>query len=269
MPSPLNSGEFTWHASTPAPPGPAPPRPCGRPGAPRRPIRAAGDSCATSAPNSSCSRSPISSRSRPITRTGSSATSASPNWCGRSPSKIPSGPAGLLHWLRRDGRMRTASIVGAAEYVKARLDAGVEDGPSNRQAVDSVLLRADEPGELLGYWTSRYGRAVPKPVKHGIADAVRRLLQRQVAAEVRHRVQGLPLRRHPEPGARLARPAEALAGRAVPVRPRPPPPPRGGRGAGLGPGPERAPRADGAARRGAAGRGREQPARRTGWPPRA
>lgn len=87
----------------------------------------------------------------------------------------PQWTAGLLHWLRREGGMRTASIVGAAEYVKARLDAGAVDGPSNRQVVDSVLLRADEPGELLGYWTSRYGRAVPKPVKRGIADAVRRL----------------------------------------------------------------------------------------------
>ncbi|MGW9048542.1 TROVE domain-containing protein [[Kitasatospora] papulosa] len=87
----------------------------------------------------------------------------------------PEWTAGLLRWLRRDGRMRTASVVGAAEYVKARLDAGAVDGPSNRQVVDSVLLRADEPGELLGYWTSRYGRAVPKPVKRGIADAVRRL----------------------------------------------------------------------------------------------
>ncbi|MET9920426.1 TROVE domain-containing protein [Streptomyces sp. NPDC006435] len=87
----------------------------------------------------------------------------------------PEWTAGLLHWLRRDGQMRTASIVGAAEYVRARLEAGAEDGPSNRRVVDSVLLRADEPGELLGYWTSRYGRAVPKPVKRGIADAVRRL----------------------------------------------------------------------------------------------
>lgn len=87
----------------------------------------------------------------------------------------PQWTAGLLHWLRREGGMRTASIVGAAEYVKARLDAGAVDGPSNRQVVDSVLLRADEPGELLGYWTSQYGRAVPKPVKRGIADAVRRL----------------------------------------------------------------------------------------------
>ncbi|MET9590386.1 TROVE domain-containing protein [Streptomyces sp. NPDC006516] len=87
----------------------------------------------------------------------------------------PEWTAGLLSWLRREGQMRTASVVGAAEYVKARLDAGAVDGPSNRQVVDSVLLRPDEPGELLGYWTSRYGRAVPKPVKRGIADAVRRL----------------------------------------------------------------------------------------------
>jgi TROVE domain len=41
--------------------------------------------------------------------------------------------------------------------------------------VDSVLQRADEPGELLAYWTSRYGKAIPKPVKRGTADAVRRL----------------------------------------------------------------------------------------------
>ncbi|MFD9301128.1 TROVE domain-containing protein [Streptomyces sp. NPDC060048] len=87
----------------------------------------------------------------------------------------PEWTAGLLGWLRRDGNMRTASLVGAAEYVKARLDAGATGGPSNRRVVDSVLLRADEPGELLAYWTAAYGRAVPKPVKRGIADAVRRL----------------------------------------------------------------------------------------------
>lgn len=75
----------------------------------------------------------------------------------------PAWTAGLLHWLRRDGRMRTASLVGRTE------------GPTNRQVIDSVLLRADEPGELLGYWTSRYGRALPQPVKRGVADAVRRL----------------------------------------------------------------------------------------------
>ncbi|MFE0177872.1 TROVE domain-containing protein [Streptomyces sp. NPDC059002] len=87
----------------------------------------------------------------------------------------PEWTAGLLGWLRGDGNMRTASIVGAAEYVKARLDANATEGPANRQVVASVLRRPDEPGELLAYWTARYGRAVPKPVKRGIADAVRRL----------------------------------------------------------------------------------------------
>lgn len=87
----------------------------------------------------------------------------------------PSWTAGLLGWLRGEGNLRTASIVGAAEYVKARFDAGATDGPANRQVVASVLQRPDEPGELLAYWTSTYGRAVPKPVKRGIADAVRRL----------------------------------------------------------------------------------------------
>ncbi|MEV0635613.1 TROVE domain-containing protein [Streptomyces sp. NPDC050619] len=89
----------------------------------------------------------------------------------------PEWTAGLLGWLRGEGNLRTASIVGAAEYVKARLDADADaaDGPSNRQVVACVLQRPDEPGELLAYWTAMYGRNVPKPVKRGIADAVRRL----------------------------------------------------------------------------------------------
>ncbi|MFI7012309.1 TROVE domain-containing protein [Streptomyces sp. NPDC050145] len=87
----------------------------------------------------------------------------------------PEWTAGLLGWLRGEGNMRTASLVGAAEYVHARLAAGATDGPSNRQVVASVLRRPDEPGELLGYWTQTHGRALPKPVKRGVADAVRRL----------------------------------------------------------------------------------------------
>ncbi|MFD9435477.1 TROVE domain-containing protein [Streptomyces sp. NPDC060002] len=87
----------------------------------------------------------------------------------------PSWTAGLLGWLRGEGNLRTAAVVGAAEYVHARLAAGVTEGPSNRQVVDSVLQRPDEPGELLAYWTATYGRNIPKPVKRGIADAVRRL----------------------------------------------------------------------------------------------
>jgi TROVE domain len=104
----------------------------------------------------------------------------------------PEWTAGLLGWLRGEGNLRTASLVGAAEYVRARLDAdnavsqpaadtaartnGVasKDG-WNRAVIASVLQRPDEPGELLAYWTSRYGRGLPKPVKRGVADAVQRL----------------------------------------------------------------------------------------------
>ncbi|KQX27577.1 RNA-binding protein [Streptomyces sp. Root63] len=85
----------------------------------------------------------------------------------------PEWTAGLLKWLRSDGNMRTAALVGAAEFTAERL---LQEAPGHsRQVIDSVLQRADEPGEFLGYWTSKYGRKLPKPVKRGVADAVQRL----------------------------------------------------------------------------------------------
>lgn len=84
-----------------------------------------------------------------------------PDWTGR-----------FLGWLRGDANMRTASLVGALEAAKAMVAA---KQPGARQVVASVLQRADEPGEALAYWTSQYGRAIPKPVKRGIADAIGRL----------------------------------------------------------------------------------------------
>ncbi|MFD5826745.1 TROVE domain-containing protein [Lentzea sp. NPDC060358] len=87
----------------------------------------------------------------------------------------PEWTARLLQWLRSEANMRTASLVGAAEFVLARLVESSAAGVTNRAVVDSVLQRADEPGELLAYWTAQNGRRVPKPVKRGIADAVRRL----------------------------------------------------------------------------------------------
>ncbi|WP_374222715.1 TROVE domain-containing protein [Streptomyces spinoverrucosus] len=85
----------------------------------------------------------------------------------------PEWTAGLLGWLRGSAQMRTASVVGAAEFTHARLAAGLSG--HSRPVVDAVLQRPDEPGELLAYWISRYGRNLPKPVKRGVADAVRRL----------------------------------------------------------------------------------------------
>lgn len=99
----------------------------------------------------------------------------------------------LINWLRNGANLRTVALMGAAEYVKARLDAKakplyVVDGggitPENpynmrtgvhRAIIDAVLRRPDEPGEMLAYWLGRYGRSIPKPVKRGVADAAVRM----------------------------------------------------------------------------------------------
>lgn len=97
----------------------------------------------------------------------------------------------LLRWLRGpDGNLRTASLMGASEFVKARLDAQkygkllnpVPTGDHaftvarwNRRVVDAVQQRADEPGELIAYWIQKYGRNLPQPIKRGVADGVKRL----------------------------------------------------------------------------------------------
>lgn len=74
----------------------------------------------------------------------------------------------FARWLRQEANMRSASIVVAAEYVAA-------GGTFGRSVVDSVLQRADEPGEMLAYWRGVHGRNIPMPVKRGVADAVVRL----------------------------------------------------------------------------------------------
>lgn len=85
----------------------------------------------------------------------------------------PEWTARLVGWLRSGALLRSASLVAAAEFVAARLEAGASG--ANRAVIASALQRADEPGELLGYWLATYGRAVPKPVKRGVADAAVRL----------------------------------------------------------------------------------------------
>jgi len=85
------------------------------------------------------------------------ATEEDPQWVAR-----------FVPWLRGTANMRSASVVAAVEYVRA-------GGPSGRRVIANALLRADEPAEVLAYFTGRYGRALPQPVKRGVADAARRL----------------------------------------------------------------------------------------------
>lgn len=78
----------------------------------------------------------------------------------------------FARWLRSEANMRSAALVLAAEAAKACLEAGQA---GSRAIVAAVLQRADEPGELIGYWHAHYGRTLPKPVKRGVADAAARL----------------------------------------------------------------------------------------------
>jgi hypothetical protein len=90
-------------------------------------------------------------------------TTQDPDWVAR-----------FVPWLRRTANLRSASVVAAVEYVRA-------GGPHGRRVVDAACLRADEPAEVLAYWTSRYGRSVPQPVKRGVADAAARLFTERTA----------------------------------------------------------------------------------------
>lgn len=87
-------------------------------------------------------------------------------------AKDPEWVAKFLFWLRSDGNMRSTSLVGAAEFLRTR-QAQKLSGMS-RQVISSVIQRMDEPGEVLAYWTSRYGRNLPQPLKRGVADALTR-----------------------------------------------------------------------------------------------
>lgn len=95
----------------------------------------------------------------------------------------PTWLARFLKWLRSDANIRTASIVGAVEYVRAMqrpeaadiiaMRAGTKRSEfTSRAIVRSVLQRADEPGEMIAYYRSRYGRSIPIAIKRGIADAI-------------------------------------------------------------------------------------------------
>lgn len=87
----------------------------------------------------------------------------------------------LVGWVRDEAHLRSVAVAIAAEGVAARLAAGEHGG--SRALVSAALRRPDEPGELVAYWLARHGRALPKPVKRGTADAVRRLYTERALAK--------------------------------------------------------------------------------------
>ena len=88
----------------------------------------------------------------------------------------------FIGWLRSYDELASAAVVAATEMARTRLAAGLTTSGGNRNVISSVLLRADEPGELLGYWFRRYGRSVPHPIRNGLADAARNLYDEKALA---------------------------------------------------------------------------------------
>lgn len=102
---------------------------------------------------------------------------------------------GFLPWLRQKGNIRTMSTVLAVEAVRARLNTKVDvlimDAANhtlhgvpvltNRQLINSVLQRPDEPGKMLKYHFEHYGKTVPISIKRGIADSLDRMLNQRQA----------------------------------------------------------------------------------------
>lgn len=84
-------------------------------------------------------------------------------------AKDPAWIANFIPFLRNEMNMRSASIVMAAEYVKA-----TNGGEGAADVVASALVRADEPAEIIGYWHSQYGRSLPRAIKRGIEVAANR-----------------------------------------------------------------------------------------------
>lgn len=86
---------------------------------------------------------------------------------------------GLVRWLRFSAHLRSVPTIIAVEAVKARLDAGMHG--QNRKIISSAIGRLDETGDVLAYWTSRYGRKIPSAVKRGVNDALQWTLNEQSA----------------------------------------------------------------------------------------
>jgi len=82
----------------------------------------------------------------------------------------------FVGWLRNGAFMRSASVVAAVEGAKALYDAyGPAVASTPRRIIAACQARADEPGEVLAYYASKYGKNYPAYLKKGVADGAKRL----------------------------------------------------------------------------------------------
>jgi TROVE domain len=89
----------------------------------------------------------------------------------------------FLPWLRREGNIRTATLIQAVDAVMVRVDNKMSSQKTaanalgfHRQLINHVMQRPDEPVEIMAYFLTQYpGRIMPKPLKRALADAAVRM----------------------------------------------------------------------------------------------
>lgn len=99
--------------------------------------------------------------------------------CRTMAAKDPVWYAGFVKWLRAEGNMRSAATVagveGALGFLEANGPVGAQQFNFPAAFVDSSIQRADEPGEVLGYYLSTYventrsPKSIPAAIKKGAA----------------------------------------------------------------------------------------------------
>lgn len=83
----------------------------------------------------------------------------------------------FVNWLRNDAFMRSAAVVAAVEGARAVSEAGWASTKVNwpRRFIAASMARADEPGEVLGYYAAKYGKNFPAWLKKGVAEGAKHL----------------------------------------------------------------------------------------------
>lgn len=93
----------------------------------------------------------------------------------------PKWTLGFLIWLRSEGNIRTASVLGAMHAIHARqrsgydIAGGSKERGYNRQFAGLIPQRLDEIGEEFAIWQANFGKPFPQPLKRGAGDALKRL----------------------------------------------------------------------------------------------
>ncbi len=91
----------------------------------------------------------------------------------------------LANYARNEMNLRTLPMILLAEASVMHAGASNETKTDVRDYVSKVVRRADEPGELLGYWINQIGQGtkakLPNALKKGLSDTLKRFDEYQLA----------------------------------------------------------------------------------------